>query len=138
MDYLRNHEEEQVRERWLREEEGSKVNTLQTQGRRHGEGEKGRLEELIQRMEFGNDKDRRNNLGTFKPIKPRTYAGERSSITLTRWIRETQSFLVQSHVELEVWVMVSASFLDGLAQHWYMSEESTLEFASWIEFKREL
>ena len=103
---------------------------MKTQGRRHIE--------LIQRMELGNGGDCCNNLGTFKPIKPRTYAGERNSITLTRWIRETQSFLVQSHVELEVWVMVSASFLDGLAQHWYMSEESTLEFASWIEFKREL
>ena len=38
IDDLRNHEEEQVRERWLREEEGSRVNTVKTQGRRHVEG----------------------------------------------------------------------------------------------------
>ena len=55
---------------------------METQGRRHVEGGQGRLEELIQRMELGNGGDRRNNLGTFKPIKPRTYAGERNSIHL--------------------------------------------------------
>ena len=103
---------------------------METQGRRHGEGGQGRLEELIQRMELGNGGDRRNTLGTFKPIKPRTYAGERNSITLTRWIRETKLFLVQSHVEPKLWVMVSSSLLDGLAQHLHMSKESTLEFAS--------
>ena len=137
-DHSRNHEEEQVRERWLREEEGSGVNTMEMQGRRHGEDKQGRLEEMIQRMELGNGGDRHTNLGTFKPIKPRMYPGERNSITLTRWIRETELFLVQSHVERELWVMVSSCFLDGAVQHWYMSEESTLEFASWTEFKREL
>ena len=29
-------------------------------------------------------------------------------------------------------------FLDGLAQHWYMSGESVFEFTPWTEFKREL
>ena len=90
---------------------------METQGRTHVEGKQGRLEELIHRVELGNGGDRHNNLGTFKPIKPHTYVGERNSITLTRWIREIELFLVQICVEPELWVIVSASFLDGPAQH---------------------
>ena len=66
-------------ERWLREEEGLGVNTMETQGRRQVEGRQGRLQEFIQRVKLGNGGDRYNNLGTVKPIKPRTYAGERNS-----------------------------------------------------------
>ena len=58
-----------------------------------------------------------------------------NSITLTRWIRKTELFMVQSHVESKLCVMVSASLLDGPVQHWYMFEENTLEFAflDWVQ-----
>ena len=79
-------------ERWLREREGLGVNTMETQGRRQVVGGQGGLEEFIQRVELGNGGDRCNNLGTIKPIKARTYAGERNSITCTRWIKEIEFF----------------------------------------------
>ena len=71
------------------------------------------MEELVQRLESGNMGDRRNNWGSFKPLKPRMYSRERNSVILTRWIRETEPVLVQSQVEPDLWVMVSTSFLDG-------------------------
>ena len=120
-------------QRWEREEEESGP-----QGRRPTEGGPGRLEEMVQRLEVGNAENRRHNLGSFKPIKPKMYMGERNSVVLTRWIRETKLFLVQSQVEPDLWVMVSACFLDGPAQNWYMSGESVFEFTPWTEFKREL
>ena len=103
--------------RFPREEEGSVLQTVETQGRRHIECGPGKLEELVQRLESGNMGDRRNNWGSFKPLKPRMYSGERNSVILTRWIRETEPVLVQSQVEPDLWVMVSTSFLDGSAQH---------------------
>ena len=38
----------------------------------------------------------------------------------------------------DLWVMVSAHFLDRRAQNWYMSRESVFVFMPWTEFKREL
>ena len=120
-------------QRWEREEEESGP-----QGRRPKEGGPGRLEEMVQRLEVGNAENRRQNLGSFKPIKPKMYMGERNSVVLTRWISETELFLVQSQVEPDLWVMVSACFLDGPTQNWYMSGESVFKFTPWTEFKREL
>ena len=82
----------------------------------------------------------RGNLGfgTYKPIQPKSYTGERDSLVLERWIRESEKFLAQSKIEYVNWVSIGSSFLEGPAYNWFMREERAGRCHSWESFKAEI
>ena len=105
----------------------------------HSQGHtRDKLEELMELLCQSMDKRGENRFGNLRPIPPKAYMGTRNSLVLNRWLRECSNFLVQSKVQLEEWVIVAATFLDGPAAHWYLSNEELYANYTWGAFKESM
>ncbi|KAI5062446.1 hypothetical protein GOP47_0022985 [Adiantum capillus-veneris] len=79
-----------------------------------------------------------DGMGRFKPIKPTPYSGQRDSLILEKWTRDTESFFRTSKMEERLWTSVVSHFLEGDAYNWFLLEERKNPYISWTCLKAEM
>ncbi|KAI5054465.1 hypothetical protein GOP47_0030635, partial [Adiantum capillus-veneris] len=79
-----------------------------------------------------------DGMGSFKPIKPTPYSGQRDSMILEKWIRDTESFYRTSKMEEHLWTSVVSHFLTEEAYSWFLLEERKNPYMSWTRLKAEM
>ncbi|MCO5554803.1 hypothetical protein L7F22_008338 [Adiantum nelumboides] len=78
------------------------------------------------------------DMGTFKPIKPTLFSGQRDSLVIDKWIRDTESFFRNSKMDERNWPSVVSHFLEGDAYNWFLVEERNDPYLSWRTLKTNL
>ncbi|MCO5562546.1 hypothetical protein L7F22_016174 [Adiantum nelumboides] len=78
------------------------------------------------------------DMGTFKPIKPMPFSGQRDSLVIDKWIRDTESFFRNSKMDERNWPSVVSHFLEGDAYNWFLVEERNDPYLSWRTLKTNL
>ncbi|MCO5548833.1 hypothetical protein L7F22_002295 [Adiantum nelumboides] len=78
------------------------------------------------------------DMGTFKPIKPTPFSGQRDSLVIDKWIRDTESFFRNSKMDERNWPSVVSHFLEGDAYNWFLVEERNDPYLSWRTLKTNL
>lgn len=67
--------------------------------------------------------DLSEGFGRYKPQPPEKYAGQRDSLILRKFFRETEEYLEMNQVSARHWIKIASRFLTGDAFNWLLAAE---------------